>query len=371
MVKLSTKNFSYFALGRISFTSFLGIFYLIFASLISPEEYGQLVFSIAIAGTTSIISRFGFSHSIIVYQAKGNSLMSNQINVFALITVSVAALILIPINPILSVLSLAMSFFLMNTHNLIGLKKYKKYFFIIVFQGSSSILLSLFLFNLYNIDGILFALTISFMISSFTYVNLFSKKINNFYELKNGFKVLLHNFGVDISLNLVKQIDKIIIVSVFGFFTAGIFSLNLQILAAIETIPLLLHSFLLSEESTGVLHKKISLGIIVISVIISALVILLGPVLILTFFPLFAEGILSLQIIALSITPLTFSAIFYAKLQAKESTLVGYSGLVRIVSLVVLLILLGSLYDLIGLSLAILGSSLINLFILFFIFKQK
>jgi len=104
----ASRDFSYFALGRISGTILQGIFFLIFAALLDPEKYGELSYIIAIAGTASIISRFGVPYSIVVYRAKGHSILSNEVNIFVIISTGIASLILIPVNIYAAVLCFAL-----------------------------------------------------------------------------------------------------------------------------------------------------------------------------------------------------------------------------------------------------------------------
>jgi len=87
------------------------------------------------------------------------------------------------------------------------------------------------------------------------------------------------------------------------------------------------------------------------------------------FFPDYVNGVPSLQIMIFSLIPLSISYILSAKLQAKKSSLVGYSGLIRISSLIILIIILE--HSLIGLSFAVLISSLMYLTTLIFIFKYE
>jgi len=162
----------------------------------------------------------------------------------------------------------------------------------------------------------------------------------------------------------------LLIAPLMGFTTLGIYQLNIQILFALEVFPIALHSFLLSEESSGKTHKKTSLVIIVASCFIVILVILFSPFFINTFFPKYSEGILGLQILIISLVPLTVSAIFNAKLQAEESTKIGYSAIVRIASLLLFIALLSETYGLIGLSLSVLISTSLNTGFLFFIFRR-
>ena len=134
---------------------------------------------------------------------------------------------------------------------------------------------------------------------------------------------------------------------------------NLQILFALGILPVVLHAFLLPEASSGKTHKKITYAALVGAVILTVLAIFLAPIFINEFFPKFQDGVFGLQIMILSLVPLTISAIFTARLQASESTKVGFSGVIRIASLLVLLVVLGELYGLVGLSFAVLFSAII------------
>ena len=49
------------------------------------------------------------------------------------------------------------------------------------------------------------------------------------------------------------------IAPLLGFTSLGIYQFNIQILFGLELIPIAIHSFLLSEESSGKKHKKIDI----------------------------------------------------------------------------------------------------------------
>jgi len=183
---------------------------------------------------------------------------------------------------------------------------------------------------------------------------------NSFDAIKNNYKVLAHNFGVDMSTNATKFVDKLLIVPILGFAYTGIYQLNLQILSGLEMLPLALHSFLLSEESSGKSQKKISAVVVAASIAISIIVIVLAPSVIGKLFPQYQEGTYSFQILVVSIIPLTVGAILTAKLQAIGSTQVGFLAMVRIGSLLFLLGVLGNTFGLTGLSMAVLTSSILS-----------
>jgi len=91
----ASKNFSYVTLGRIIPAGTLAVFYLIFASILEPSDYGEVAYLIALAGTFSVVSRFGLPQTLVVFRAKGNLQLTNQINVLAIITTSAATIILL------------------------------------------------------------------------------------------------------------------------------------------------------------------------------------------------------------------------------------------------------------------------------------
>ena len=365
------NQFSFVMIGRIVSAALQALFYLIFAAFLEPESYGNLSYLIALAGTFSIISRFGLNHSVTVYQAKNNLSFVKSINNLALITSLIASVILLTIDLFAAVLCFGMTLYVMNIHNLLGLKKYKKYMWIEVIRGIFIISIPFPLYFILDISGLLLGISISYIICSIDFFKFLSLKRNIFAELKTNSKTLIHNFGVDFSIRAPRFIDKLIIFPILGFTNLGIYQLNVQILFGLEILPLALHSFLLSEESSGKKHNKINYLIILSSVVIAFLAIFISPFFINEFFQKYSLGIPSLQILVIAIIPLTISSILNAKLQSKESTIVGYSAIVRIGSMLILIPILGGMFDLIGLSLAVLLSIIFYTISLCIIYKKS
>jgi len=140
---------------------------------------------------------------------------------------------------------------------------------------------------------------------------------------------------------------------------------------ALEVIPIATQLFLLSEEAGGVIHRKIEKYLVILAAIISIIAIIFAPMFVEFFFEKYSVGILSLQILLLSLVPQTISSVYLAKLQAKRSGMVGYSILVRIIPLVVLIFVLGSVYEIEGLALAYLISSILTTLFFFIVYQRK
>jgi len=369
--KQTARNFSFVVLGRIVNVALQAIFYFVFAALLGPESFGKLSFLIAIGGTASVISRFGLNASVVVYHGKGDKLLVNQINVFALIASGVAAVILIPFDIGSALIAFSLSYFIMNQHNLLGMKRYKTYFIDSLIKGISILALPVLLYFFFDLPGILIGMAIGNFIGGTHLIKSLSRQINSFREFRNNLKVIIHNFGVTISSGLPKWADKLLIMPLFGFTFVGIYQFNLQILLGLEIFPLALQSFLLSEESSGRSHRKLTYISIIITVMIVITVIAISPIVINEFFPKYVEGIQSLQIMILALIPTVISAVITAKLQANKSTKIGYSALVRLPSLLVLIVILGNMWGLVGLSLSVTISIVLHTIFLVYLYQTS
>ncbi len=365
------KNFSRVAIARIITAVSLAIFYLVFATILEPDKYGELGYLFALAGTFSVLSRLGLQNSLVVYLAKGEKLLANQLNLFVVITTSVASILLLFINEYAAILCLATSFFVLYQFNLLGKKKYDDFMKKTILRNVLTITLPFPLYFVLDIQGIILGMAIGNIFSSIWLVKSISLRVKSFQVLKSNYRVLLNNFGADISADFRVFIDRIVVGTFFGFVFLGLYHFNMQLLYALEMIPNILYLFLLSEESSGEKHTKISFFVVALSGLICVIVIIFAPFVIEQFFPHFIDGILSLQILVISIIPLSISSIILAKLQAKKSITVGYTAIIKIGVLLPLLILLGNENGLIGVSFAVVISSIADTLFLFFLYHHQ
>jgi len=367
--KDSIKNFSFVGIGRFITVIVQALFYLVLASLLEPEIYGELNVILALASTFSLLSMFGLNLSSQIYLAKGKYKIDEQIRTLFLILTSAAALILVFIEPIAALLCVALSFFSMNQYHLLGLSKYKKFMFYSILKSGTYFIIPFSLYFIFDIYGIVFGLAISHFIAS---IVIFRKlTIRSFLGLKKYYKILVHNFAVMSGTHLSIVVDKLLIAPLFGFFIVGIYQFNLQILLSLEALPTVLTIYLISEESKGIRHRKLSYIVVIASIILTVTAIVLAPILVPVFFEKYSDGIPALQILVISVLPLTINAIYNSKLLAKESTKIGFSAIVRIGSMLILIAILGELYGLIGLSLAVLISISANTLFLYLLYQRE
>ena len=247
-----------------------------------------------------------------------------------------------------------MSFFAMTQSSLLGLTQYKKFMIFSILKSVSFFIIPLLLYFVFGIYGIIFGMAIGNFIGSIPFFK--EIKIKSFLGLKNYSKVLIHNFGVNAGAQLSLMVDKLLIFPLFGLFVVGVYQFNLQVFIALSILPGILGQYLISEESKGVGHRKLSLLVIISSVLLTIVSIVLAPILVPIFYPSYSEGIESLQIMIIAIIPHSIGVTFSAKLLAKESTKIGYEAIVKVGSLLILLAVLGQFYGLEGLALAVLIS---------------
>lgn len=369
LVDKNLASFSFLTLGRIISSSSSAIFFIVLATLLEPEEYGWVGYLIALAGMSSVVSRFGLPQSVVVYKAKGEKIVANQINLLAIITTSTASIILIFINEFSAFLCLGLSFFVLFQHNLVGAKKYKGFLKNSIIRNSLAYTIPFPLYFAFDIPGILIGMAVGNIIGGIGVIKLIKFTQKPFDRLKKIYSVLINNFGISASIDLVRSVDRVLIATVFGFGFTGVYIFIIQILMGLELLPRVLYLFLLSEESSGKKHGKINKLVVLSSGLLTILVIFASPTLIEAIFPNYTEGIMGLQILALSLIPTSISLILSAKMQAKESNKVGYSAIVRIGSLLFLIWTLGSGYGIIGVSVAVVVSTILNTLILYFLYK--
>src|SRR3989304_105620 len=348
------KEFSYVGIGRIVTIALNAIFYLVLAALIEPEIFGQISVIVALASTFSIISLFGFSLSLQVYLAKNNLSVVEGIITLFIITTTAASLILLVMDQIAALLCASLSFYMMSQSYFLGKKQYKKFMIDSILKSVAFFILPLIFYFPFGISGIIFGMAISNFVGGLPFYR--HLKIRNLVGVRKYFKVLLHNFGVNAGNFLPMAIDKLAIVSIFGFFIVGVYQFNLQVLIALSVLSGVLGQYLISEESRGKRHRKLSLLVVLVSVVVTIVAIVITPILVPIFYPKYVDGIQSLQIMLLAIIPKAIGTIFKSKQLARESTKIGYSAIVTIGTLLILIVFLGQLYGLIGLAIAVLAT---------------
>jgi len=369
--KESIQGLSILGGGQIAVILLNVIFYFGFAYILGPEKYGNLAYLISIATVIPAFSRFGLGLSVITFIAKKENELKNSANLLVFVISIISSSILILIDPFIALLAFSSSIFQMQVGNYLGQRKYKTVSMSTVSRSIIWIAAAFSLYFVMELPGILLGLAIGNIALSYNYLKSLKFNVWNFSKLKTKSKIILQNFGVALQQFLPNQVDKLIIVPLFGFQTTGIFHFALQVLIALELISLTFHKFLLAEQSQEKISKRFFLLIGLFTAIIILIGIFVSPYIIESIFPQYMESIFAVQVIVFGTIPLVFISILTAKLQVMESNLVGYGVLVRVGANLSLIPLLGGLWGIIGLVIANLTSLVLLLLYLIIIYYKK
>jgi len=327
-----------------------------------------LIYLFSIATVSVVISRFGLGLTNVVQLAKGNEKFTPQANVLHLILVVSISIGLFFINPFVSILTIGVGFLMMELNLLQGRRDYKKYLIFSIAHRSFQIILTLFLYYILDFYGILLGAAIATISLSPHYIKSLFKWNFRFDQIKKYFSSNLHNFGVESSQILPNWTDKLLIVPLLGLSVAGIYQFGFQVLLAVGILPMILYTYLLPEESSGTATRRIIIIGLILSLIFAILMFFLVPHGVTYFFPEFEQSIIIIQILSVGLIPLTVISILNAKLQAKESKLVGIGAVVRICSHLIMIPLLWNIWEYGGLAIAVIVSLLIHMLYLVYVY---
>ena len=155
--------------------------------------------------------------------------------------------------------------------------------------------------------------------------------------------------------------DKSIIGALYGFSFLASYQIAGQYLLLLEGVPRSIIQYLVPLESEGKKNKKIKIFSILVSTIIALISVIATPFAINAFLQEYEDAIFPIQILSLSIIPLTVSAIQQSEFMGNENNrVVLIGGILQSGLYVVLIVLLGNLFGLEGISIGLLISAIIR-----------
>ena len=352
-------------LGLISFGDITGIiissiFWFYLASVIEPSEYGDIHFFLSMATIGSSIALFGTQDSITVLTAKGHKIQSG-LNVISLGISSITSLCLIIFFQRIDVGIIVIAFVIntLSIGDLLGKKQFFKYSQYNILQKILTLVLGIGFFYAFGPSGIIYALAISYAGYLIRIIKTFQEVPINFKLIKEKSSFLSHNYIMYLAGSFGGQLDKIIIVPLLGSAVLGNYSLALQVITVFTIFTTILFKFLLPQESSGIQNKFLIQIVIVISVIVTILGIFLSPLIIPNFFPKYVDAGVAIQIMSLSIIPITISTICTSRLLSKEkSKLVLIGNLIGLIIIILGILTLGSMYGTIGIAMSFVLSTI-------------
>ena len=311
-----------------------GLFWLYMASLMGTEAYGQISYFLAIAIIGSRISLFGFANTMMVYSAKGVKIQP-PIYLFAILGSIITSLILFFVflyDVGLSLYVIGFVTFTLITSDLLGRKQYKSYAKYIISQKIILIILSVSLYHLIGLTGVILGIAISFLPYSFVIYKEFKNFKIDFSLIRNRGKFVVNSFANDLTDTLGGQLDKLIVAPMIGFVLLGNYSLGMQFLSILTILPVMFYQYLLPKDARNESNTKLRKNLMLGSVVLCVITIIISPMVIPILFPEFTEVVPIIQILSVAIIPFTAISILNSKFYGTERTRFVLIGSIILVS---------------------------------------
>ena len=316
-----TKDVQHVGIGNIAGKVIVGIFWFYMATVLGSENYGQVIYLIALGSMGAAISMVGTSNTLIVYTAKKVPIESALYSI-ALILGTAAAIVLyiFSSNIIVSIFVFGYIFYNLGVAQLLGNKLYKKYAIILIIQKILFVSLALLFYYIIGFEGVVLGFALSMLVFSYIVLKEFRDTKIDFKILKPRFGFMINNYALTIEKVLNGQVDKLIIAPIFGFALLGNYALSIQFLSIMLIIPSIVFQYTLSQDATGNLSKKIKKISIGSSIMVACLGIVLSPILIPIIFPDYVEAIQLIQIISFMVIPSSIILAYNSELLRKEKS---------------------------------------------------
>ena len=361
------KNISILSLSTITGNAISGLFWLYLAGLMGEENYGELGYLIAIAGITSNVVLIGGVWTMTVYTAKKVDVQP-VLYLISIISSGISAFILYFIfqNAGLSIFVIGFVIFNLTLAEVNGRKLYTDYSKFFILQKIFFVLISLGLFQVIGPEGILIGYGLSYIpFFKRMYISLRTNNFNfKFLKEKSGF--IANNYSLDLTGSITGQIDKLMIVPLFGFGLLGNYYLGLQVISILSIIPGVIFTYILPQDASGKSTNKLKIITVLGSVILAILGVFLAPIVVPMIFPEYKESISLIPILSISIIPSTISSMYTSKFLGKEKSsyvVIGY--IISTIVLVLGILILTEIFQVVGLAIAyVLSASVLAIFLI-------
>jgi len=356
---LGNKDLTSIGIANLFGSGISAIFWFSLASLINPEEYGQIHYFLAIAGMAQLLSLISTTNALQVYVAKNIKIHSTLffISIIAGIVSSLVVFLFFSRTDT-SLLVLGYIIFELSNGFLLGKKLFSNYAKFFLTQKILTVIFGFGLYFTFGVDGIIFGLVLSYVPYIWILVNEFRNTRIDFSLLKPRKGFLINNYGINISSAVGGQMDKLIIAPILGLELLGNYSLAMQFLVILLLLPTTVFKYLLTQDSSGKNTKNLKKNTIFASVGLATFGIVILPMIIPILFPNYIDTVIAIQIISVAIIPGTIGIFYDSKLLSIEKSkfLVIGKG-IGLFTMISGFVILGPIYGIIGLAVTLVVSS--------------
>tara|TARA_B100001750_G_scaffold223163_1_gene213176 strand:- start:1066 stop:2211 length:1146 start_codon:yes stop_codon:yes gene_type:complete len=354
-------------LMSIGFANILGsaissIFWFYLATLIDPNEYGQIHYFLGIAAMGQLFALIATPNAITVYVAK-NIKIHSTLFFISILTGILSAIVIFALFFRFDASFLILGYIIFELVNglLLGKKLFSTYSKFFLTQKILTLIFGLGFFTLFGFEGVIYGLILSYIPYIWVFIKEFYTTKINFSLLKTRKGFILNNYGINVSGAVGGQIDKIIIAPILGFELLGNYSLAMQFLVIMLLLPTIIFKYILTKDSSGDSTGNLKKISFIAAIGISAFGIILLPMIIPILFPKFIETTIAIQILSLTIIPATVGTFYESKLLSLEKGKFPIiSKSLGIIIIVCGFLILGPIYGMVGLSITIVISSIVQ-----------
>lgn len=336
------------------------VFWFYIATLLDPHKYGELSYFIGIAGVASAVSMIGAQNVITVYTAKRFNVLSSLYTITMIVGTIAAIVLSILFNRIdISLLFLGYLISGLSLGHILGKKLYSDYSKYVIIQKVLTLALGIGFYYIFGPNSVIYALSISYIFFIFVLYKILKGTKFGFADLRPHFGFIINNYVVSLAGRLTGQIDKLIIAPILGFVILGNYNLATQVATISLMLSQIVFKYTLPHDSSGNQNKKLKKIMILISISISALGIVLSPIVIPTLFPKYTDVVQTIQIMILDVIPATLILQYTSRfLGLEKSRFILIGTIIGLITMIVSIIVLGSFFGMVGLAIAYVLSDL-------------
>lgn len=343
------------------------VFWLLIATFMEVEEYGNIHYLLSIAGIAFVFSLIGSQHTIVVYTAKKINIVPTLFFI-SLIAGSITAIVVFFITSQVNVSLLIISFVIneLALGYFLGKKEFSNYSKHILIQKSLTFVLGCGFYFLFGPTGIIFALALSYIHFIFIISKVVKKNTINFSSLKTHSGFIINNYVNFVIGGFRANIDKLIIGPLLGFILLGNIALALQFYTLLMIIPHMIFKYTLTHDSSNNPTNKVKLLTFAFAVITCVITVTLAPYVIPLLFPKFLEVVFAIQILSIGVIPAAAGLSYTSKFLGNEQSKFPLFGVtIQVIVSVIGIISLGTLFGITGVAISYVMASSANLIFLF------
>ena len=355
----SIKSISQIGISDIIGSGIAAFFWFYLATLLDVEAYGELHYFIAIAGFAYIISMVGTRDVVTVYVSKKIKI-TPILFLLSLSAGTVTAVVILGFFYRIDVAFLALAFIIndLAMGYILGKKLFNSYAKYIITQKTLTLALGLGFFYIFGVEGIIFALALSYIhFTIFIFRGFREEKINS-PLLASRSRFIITNYSLNLFGGFRNHLDKIIIAPILGLTLLGNYALALQIWAILILFSNIIFRYILTHDASGNPNKRLKLFTFFSSIAIAIFGITILPLIIPEFFPKYTGTVNAIQIMSICVIPATVGQIYTSKiLGAEKSRTLIFARTISASSFLIAMLLLGLTYGITGVAAAFVLSS--------------